>query len=211
MAAPNVPSAALLGGWIRVGRRVHRLITVPAGAVVVACVFLPFVTDCDHTVTRPADHPILWPWFGLAALIAIGAVVPRRAWARAFALIVELAWYGTALVWIAATGDGLGALLGALAIAAMVAVRAAVRDAEARLASEAVLVAVVCGGVFSAAALFLDGRVGAELAMIGEGWLLIGAIVWHLESSGELRARGRAIVTALAVVALASYAFVLAR
>jgi hypothetical protein len=204
----ELPVAATQDPWARVGRRAHRLITVPAGAIVVACLFLPLVGDCDHTTVRATADASWWPWFAIGGLVAIGALVPRRAWARAFALAVELGWYAAALVWIASEG-GDGRWLGTLAIAAMATIRAAVEDPEARLASAAILVATASGFVFTCTAFFSEPLVGVELAIVAEGALLVGAIVWGLERSGELRALGRAIVVIAACAAIAGYAFVL--
>jgi hypothetical protein len=204
----ELPVAATRDAWARLGRRVHRLLTLPAGAIVVACLFLPLLGDCDHTTVRAADTPALWPLFGVFALIALGALVPRRGWARAFALAVELGWYAAALVWIAATGRD-GRWLGTIAIGLMAAVRYAVDDPEARLASESILIATVSGFLFTCAAFFTEPLVGVELAIVASGAVLVGAIVWGIERSGPLGARGRAIVIAAAITALAGYAFVL--
>lgn len=114
------PAVALTHIMELVAPRRHRFLTIPSGALLALCLFLPATQACSEPV-YPYSVPFAWPPHLLGLLAVIAALRPLRqagiAGMRRFALVLGLC-ASAATAWFALWLDG-GMLVGlALSLAA---------------------------------------------------------------------------------------------
>jgi hypothetical protein len=174
------------------GRRRHRRITGPAGAILFACMFLPAVKGCDAPV-YPIEAPMFLPpyLFGLAFAACAGVWTTRgmRHAIRGLRAVTLLAIAGSAVTLLLAPPVGVVELFAGVCVLAAVGWSG---DSERRAALAAIVVGALCTMWFGFWACTREALIGVYLATIGSVGLLAGALVWLVEASPPRQTSRRA-------------------
>lgn len=174
------------------GRRRHRRITGPAGAILFACMFLPAVKGCEAPV-YPIEAPMFLPpyLFGLAFAVAAGVWTARgmRHAIRGLRAVTVLAILGSAVTMLLVPPVGVVELFAGVAVLAAIGWSG---YSERRAAIAALVVGTLCTLWFGLWASTRDAMIGVYLAALGSVGLLAGAAIWLVEASPPTRTSRRA-------------------
>jgi len=177
---------------LELGRRRHRRITGPAGAILFACMFLPAVKGCSAPV-YPIEAPIFLPpyLFGLAFMIAAWAWTVRglhRAVRLARAVTFASIACSTVTLLLAPP-------VGIVELAISVFVLATLGwtgCSERRLALAALVMGALGTLWFGLWASTAEAMIGVYLAALGSAALLVGACTWLVDLTLQRRMFRRA-------------------
>ncbi|HEX5064421.1 MAG TPA: hypothetical protein VFV99_33830 [Kofleriaceae bacterium] len=168
---------------LELGRRRHRRITGPSGLLLFVCLFLPAVKSCGEPV-YPLAMPMFWhPYiYGLVLALATVRGTVRHVHYTVIALRI-LAWLtvvGAALLGLFAAGVALVELfVGALLLAAV----GRRGTSERRVAVTTVLVGALSLLWFGLWGITPDAMLGVYLSVGASAGLLVGGLVWLVETS----------------------------
>lgn len=167
---------------LELGPRRHRRMTVPAGALLFACMFLPAVKGCGSEPIYPLEMPFFWhPYLYGAALGFAALASTQRALVHATRVVRALSALVLAASLILAVAEpevGV-ALLGIAAV--LFGVIGTNGVSEKRLAIIGILVAcmsLLWFGLWSGAA---DALIGVYLSFGAAIFLLAGSLYWLSE------------------------------
>ena len=177
---------------LELGRRRHRRITGPAGAILFACMFLPAVKGCSAPV-YPIEAPIFLPpyLFGFAFMIAAWAWTVRglhRAVRVARGVTFASIACSTLTLLIAPP-------VGVVELAISVFVLATLGwsgCSERRLACAALVVGALGTLWFGLWSSTEEAMIGVYLATLGSAALVVGACTWLIDLSLHARTFRRA-------------------
>ena len=168
---------------LELGKRRHRRFTGPFGLLLFVCLFLPAVEGCNETV-YPITMPMFWhPYvYGLVLALATARVTVRHLHYTVIALRI-LAWLtvvGAALLALFAAGVALVELfMGALLVGAI----GRRGTSERRVAVTTVLVGALSLLWFGLWGITPDAMLGIYLSVAASAGLLVGGLVWLVETS----------------------------
>lgn len=177
---------------LQLGRRRHRRLTGPAGAILFACMFLPAVKGCEAPV-YPIQAPMFLPpyLFGLAFAACAGVWTVRgmRHAIRALRAVTLLAIVTSAVTLLLAPPVGVVELFAGVAVLAAIGWRG---HSERRAAVAALIVGVLSTLWFGLWASTREAMIGVYLATLGSAGLVAGALVWIADASPPRRTSRRA-------------------
>jgi len=168
---------------LELGRRRHRRITGPSGLLLFVCLFLPAVKSCGAPV-YPLAMPMFWhPYiYGLVLALATARVTVRHLHYTVVALRI-LAWLtvvGAALLAVFAGGVALAELfIGALLVGAI----GRRGTSERRVAVTTILVGALSLLWFGLWGITPDAMLGVYVSAAASTGLLVGGLVWLVETS----------------------------
>jgi hypothetical protein len=168
---------------LELGRRRHRRITGPAGLLLFVCLFLPAVKGCNEAV-YPVSMPMFWhPYiYGLVLALGTASVTVRHLHYTVAALRI-LAWLtiiGSAFLIVLAGGIALAELIVGVLLLAAIGKRGV---SERRVAITAVGIAAVSLLWFGLWVATPDALVGVYVSALASAGLLVGGLVWLVETS----------------------------
>lgn len=168
---------------LELGRRRHRRITGPAGLFLFVCLFLPAVKGCGEPV-YPVAMPMFWhPYiYGLVIALATARVTVRHLHYTVVALRI-LAWLtvvGAALLILFAGGVALAELFIGALLLALIGRRG---TSERRVAGTTVAVGALSLLWFGLWVITPDAMVGVYVSAAASAALLVGGLVWLVETS----------------------------
>jgi len=168
---------------LELGKRRHRRITGPAGLLLFVCLFLPAMRGCHETV-YPMTMPMFWhPYiYGLVLALATAKLTVRHLHYTVMALRI-LAWLtviGAALLIAFSGGVALVELLVGVLMLAAIGRRGC---SERRVALTAIAMGTLSLLWFGLWVATPDAMVGVYLSVLASGGLLVGGLVWLVETS----------------------------
>ncbi|MBV8762397.1 MAG: hypothetical protein JO257_34250 [Deltaproteobacteria bacterium] len=177
---------------LELGRRRHRRITGPAGAILFACMFLPAVKGCSAPV-YPIEAPIFLPpyLFGLAFMLAAWAWTVRGLH-RAVRVMRAVTFAAIACATVTLLfAPPIGAVelgIGAFVLATL----GWSGCSERRVALSALIVGALGTLWFGLWASTEEAMIGVYLATFGSAALVVGACTWLVDLSLHARTFRRA-------------------
>ncbi len=177
---------------LELGRRRHRRITGPAGAILFACMFLPAVKGCSAPV-YPIEAPIFLPpyLFGFAFMLAAWAWTVRglhRA-VRVMRLVTFASIACSTVTLLVAPPVGCVELGISVFVLATIGWTGC---SEWRLALASLIVGVLGTSWFGLWASSEEALIGVYLAALGSAALVVGACTWLVDLSLQRRTFRRA-------------------
>jgi hypothetical protein len=167
---------------VNLGRRRHRVVTLPSGLLLFVCLFLPAVKGCGHQPVYAFEMPYFWHPYLYGGVLAIAALAStHRALARATIAVRTLAvvvFVGSLLM--TAMSPGFGTVLFGIA-AVQLAVIGLRGVSEKRIAASGIVVAslsLLWFGLWSGSS---DAMIGVYLSFIASIFLLAGSLKWLSE------------------------------
>jgi hypothetical protein len=163
---------------LELGRRRHRRITGPAGAVLFACMFLPAVKGCSAPI-YPIEAPMFLPpyLFGLvfSAAAAVWTVRSMRHVMRALRAVTVASVLASTVTLLIAPQVGMIELLAAVSVLATIGWSG---HSERRMAISALIVGTLNTLWFGMWASSAEAMLGVYMAAGGSIVLLLGSCVW---------------------------------
>ncbi len=165
------------------GTRRHRSVLGTAGILLFVCMFLPAMRGCGTAPVSPLDVPPFLPpyLFGLVFAIMASIRSSRAVFAgviavRFLAMLVALVGF---MVFLIAPSVGIVELTVGMVLLTTIGVSGV---SETRLAAATVIVGLVCTCWFGLWTASVDALYGVHLSLVSSIGLLIGGVVWLVET-----------------------------
>lgn len=166
---------------VEVGRRRHRRLTIPGGALLLVCMFLPAVRGCGEPV-YPIETPWFWhPYLYGGALAAAALVTTVRGVRVATAGLRILAWLavvGGAVMTTLSAGFGIVETALGVILLSIIGTKG---FSEKRIAITGIVMAVLSVLWFGLWASSAGALIGVYLSLGAAIFLLAGSLLWLSE------------------------------